>query len=113
MEKIESFIDVEGRNQEVRWLNTSLADYLMELPDCYQSGTAYFVGFILPGGEIMDLMINVDGAKRYITSFVPVVMDGHEINGFHYHDLEEFRKYSEFGIFKTVCVPLDGNEPSC
>ena len=110
---VKNFIDTNGCNQEVRWLNTNLADYLSRFHDHYGSGTAYFLGLILPrGGEVLRLDVQVCGRICNIFRPVTMVVEGREVNGYHRCNVEEFRQYGEFGLFKTVCAPLDGNEPS-
>lgn len=80
------FVDKKGFSHEVSKHNTNLADYLLLMNDCYESGTKYFLGLILPGGEILRLEVHVDGVERHILRYVTVVVEGREINSYHEHD---------------------------
>lgn len=104
------FTDKRGFVHEVKQFNVNLADYLLGFRDHYRSGTLHFLGFVLPSREILELEVHVFGQKRYVMSLTTFVVDGREVNGHHEHDVEEFRKYSEFGLFKSLCSPFDGNE---
>ena len=106
----EVITDRFGCRHEVKLIKMTLADYLMMFDDIYESGTSYSLGFILPGGEVLDLDVEVHGTERYIMTYEKVKVDGREVGSFCEHDIEEFRKYSEFGLFHTYTMPVDGHE---